>query len=82
MKDESKISREELLELNQQLADVRHSVNNSLAVMMALAELTKRNPEANREKLVAAVLARGSNISEQINSFSKAFAEKLEIAGR
>lgn len=83
MKDEPnisyEISREEMLELYQQLAEARHSVNNSLAVMMALAELTKRKPEEHCDKLISAVLVRGNDIVEQMTDFSKSFVEKMQI---
>jgi hypothetical protein len=39
------ISHEELKQLQAKYSEIKHSVNNALAVMMALSEMSKRRPE-------------------------------------
>jgi two-component sensor histidine kinase len=78
MEPTNPVSHEELIELNEKFREVKHSINNSLAVIMALSELAQRNP-ANFEKLAAAVLARSPDIVTQLQSFQKFLSHKLGI---
>src|SRR5205809_7167496 len=39
------ISPEELEELRKQFSEIKHSINNALAVMMALSEMSQRRPD-------------------------------------
>lgn len=71
------ITREELQELHDQFREFKHGLNNTLAVIMALAELAQRNP-AHYEKLGSAILARGPLVVEQLNTFQNAIAAKLK----
>ena len=68
-----------MLILNQEFREAKHAVNNSLAVMMALAELAKRNPEANTEKFISAVLTRGQDIVDTLSSFSREFTKTVTL---
>lgn len=70
MENPAPITREELLGLHDKFREVKHSINNSLAVVMALSELAERNP-AHYEKLSKTVLARGSDIVSQLQDFQK-----------
>jgi len=72
-----KFTRQELQELHDQFREFKHGLNNTLAVIMALAELAQRNP-AHYEKLGSAILARGPQVVEQLNSFQNAIAAKLK----
>ena len=49
------MSREELNAIVEKFREVKHDINNTLAVIMALSELAQRNP-AHYEKLGKAVL--------------------------
>ncbi len=51
--------------------DVKHAINNDLAVIMAQAELGQRNP-AYYEKLAVSVLERGPKIVTLLQSFQQA----------
>ncbi len=48
--------------------EIKHNVNNSLGVMMAMAELAQMNPE-NAPRLAAVVLERGPQIVKQLQEF-------------
>ena len=55
MADNTSIPRDELTQLQSKYSEIKHSVNNALAVMMALAEMSQRRPDY-AEKLASAVL--------------------------
>ena len=48
------MTREELESIHEKFREVKHDINNTLAVIMALSELAQRNP-AHYEKLAKAV---------------------------
>jgi hypothetical protein len=73
------MTREELQELHDQFREFKHGLNNTLAVIMALAELAQRNP-AHYEKLGSAILTRGPLVVEQLNTFQNSIAAKLKPA--
>jgi len=50
-------------------SEMKHSLNNTLAVFLALAELSQRNPD-NYEKLVKAICTRTPEIASTIQEFS------------
>ena len=57
-----------LEELHMRFREIKHDVNNSMAVIMALSELAERNP-ANYEKLGKTVLTRCPEIVHRLQSF-------------
>lgn len=71
------LTREELAALNEQFRELKHSVNNTLAVIMALSELGQRNP-AHYEKLATAVLQRGPDVVQQLQNFQTQLSAKLK----
>ena len=73
----SPITREQLQELNDQFRDIKHSINNTLAVVMALSELAQRNP-AHYEKLAKAILLRGPEVVQQMQDFQGLLAAPLK----
>jgi two-component sensor histidine kinase len=74
------MSREELQELHNQFREIKHGINNTLAVIMALSELSQRNP-AHYEKLAKAVLSRGPEVVQQLQDFQTALGSKLREGG-
>ena len=70
-------SRDDLAALLDKFREVKHSINNSLAVIMALSELAQRNP-LHYEKLTKTVLARCPDIVAQLQDFSRALSEKAK----
>lgn len=77
---EEGLTREELVALHDKYREVKHSINNTLAVIMALSELGQRNP-AHFEKLAKAVLQRGPDVVAQLQDFQNALSVKLKGPG-
>lgn len=75
----SELTRDDLQELLDAFREIKHAVNNSMAVVMALAELSQRNPQ-HFEKLAQMVLARGPEVVSSLQDFQKRLAEKLAAA--
>ena len=69
---------EEWLEFRKNFSELKHSINNALAVFSALAELANRNP-ANFEKLQKSVLTRTPEIVGLLQEFHRALDEKRPI---
>lgn len=60
---------EEWMEFRRRFSELKHSMNNALAVFMALAELSQRNPD-NYEKLAKSVCTRTPELAALIQEFS------------
>ena len=75
----SSITREDLESLHEKFREIKHNINNTLAVVMALSELSQRNP-AHYEKLAKAVLQRGPDVVAQLQDFQTALNAKLKGA--
>ena len=72
---EKTISHTELKELQAKYSEIKHSVNNALAVMMALAEMSQRRPDY-AEKLASTVLTKAPQIVSSLQEFTEALSEK------
>jgi len=66
----------EILALHERFREIKHSVNNTIAVMMALSELAQRNP-THYEKLTQAVLTRCPDIVSQLQTFQQELLSKV-----
>jgi hypothetical protein len=71
------MNREELQALFDHFREIKHNINNTLAVVMALSELAQRNP-AHYEKLAKAVLQRGPEVVNSLQDFQTKLGEKLK----
>ena len=69
------ISQEELVELQKKFSEIKHSINNALAVMMALSEMSQRRPDYS-EKLASTVLTKAPQIVSSLQEFTQALNEK------
>jgi hypothetical protein len=78
------ISPEELAQLQKKFSEIKHSINNALAVIMALSEMSQRRPDY-AEKLAANVLAKAPQIVSSLQEFTQALNEmagvKPSVAG-
>ena len=74
------MSREELQAIHEKYREVKHDINNTLAVIMALSELAQRNP-AHYEKLAKAVLTRGPDVVQKLQEFQAVLGAKLKEGG-
>ena len=73
------LTREELQAMHDKFREIKHDVNNTLAVIMALSELGQRNP-AHYEKLAKAVLQRGPDVVQKLQDFQTILGAKLKGA--
>ena len=71
------MTREELQAIHEKFREVKHNINNTLAVIMALSELAQRNP-SHYEKLAKAVLQRGPDVVQQMQDFQTMLTAKLK----
>ena len=71
------MTREELEAIHERFREVKHDINNTLAVIMALSELAQRNP-SHYEKLGKAVLTRGPNVVQMLQDFQTLLVAKLK----
>lgn len=81
MKDNDKQVEElqkQLEMLHQNLRTVRHSINNHVAVIMAMAELTQRNA-AQGQKLSQICLEKGPQIADAIGGFTELFQGAVSV---
>lgn len=69
---------EQIAELNRKLSDMRHNVNNHLALFAAAGEILQIKPEA-ASKIAASISERPAEISREIRSFSDEFERMLGI---
>ena len=69
MDRENPPTHEEIVALHEKFREIKHSINNSMAVVMALSELGQANP-AHYEKLGKTVLTRGPEMVRQLQEFS------------
>ena len=74
------MSKEELQAIHEKYREVKHDINNTLAVIMALSELAQRNP-AHYEKLAKAVLTRGPDVVQKLQDFQNMLGAKLKDGG-
>ena len=69
---------EQLTELNRQLANMRHDINNNLSLVVAAAELIRHKP-AVAERMMATLAEQPGKITTAINKFSTSFEQTLGI---
>jgi acetolactate synthase small subunit len=70
--------RKQLDALHQNLRTVRHGINNHVAVIMAMAELSQRNP-AQCAKLSQLCLEKAPQIAAAVGNFTELFEGALKI---
>jgi capsule polysaccharide export protein KpsE/RkpR len=73
------LNRSELEALHAHYREMKHAINNTFAVIMALSELGQRNP-AHLEKLAKAVLQRSPEVVNQLTTFGEKLGAKLKEA--
>ncbi len=69
------LSPEELAQLQKKYSEIKHSINNALAVMMALSEMSQRRPDY-AEKLASTVLNKAPQIVSSLQEFTALLNEK------
>jgi len=69
------VTPEEFAQLQRRFSEIKHSINNALAVMMALSEMSQRRPDYS-EKLATTVLSKAPQIVSSLQEFTQALNEK------
>jgi hypothetical protein len=69
------LSAEEVVQLQKKFSEIKHSINNALAVMMALSEMSQRRPDY-AEKLATTVLSKAPQIVSGLQEFTTLLNEK------
>ena len=72
------LSPEELSQLQKKFSEIKHSINNALAVMMALSEMSQRRPDY-AEKLATTVLSKAPQIVSGLQEFTQLLSEKAGV---
>ncbi len=72
------VSPEELAQLQKKFSEIKHSINNALAVMMALSEMSQRRPDY-AEKLATTVLSKAPQIVSGLQEFTQILNEKAAV---
>ena len=72
------LTSEELALLQRKFSEIKHSINNALAVMMALSEMSQRRPDY-AEKLASTVLTKAPQIVSSLQEFTQALNEKAGV---
>jgi hypothetical protein len=75
------LSVEEIRELKQKLSDLRHDVNNNIALMLSAIEMIRRRPE-NMEKMLDSMERQPRRVNETVIGFSKDLEKALHINNR
>jgi hypothetical protein len=73
------LTRAELQDLHLQYREMKHSINNTFAVIMALSELGQRNP-GHLEKLAKSVLERSPEVVKLLTDFGELLGAKIKAA--
>jgi len=74
----SSIPQEELAQLQKKFSEIKHSINNALAVMMALSEMSQRRPDY-AEKLASTVLSKAPQIVTSLQEFTQILNDKSGV---
>ena len=69
---------EQLGELNRQLSNMRHDINNNLSLIVAAAELIRHKPQV-AERMMATLAEQPAKITAAITKFSTSFEQTFGI---
>lgn len=69
---------QQIEELNKQLSNMRHDINNHLSLMMAAVELVRRKPEA-AERMATMLTEQPAKIGDSMKKFSAEFEKAFGI---
>jgi ABC-type transporter Mla subunit MlaD len=72
------LSVEQVRELKQKLTDLRHDVNNNIALMLSALEMIRRRPETV-EKMLDSLARQPKKVTDAVAQFSKALESALHL---
>ena len=73
------LSAEQVAELKRNLADLRHDINNNVALILSAIEMIRRRPDTF-DKMVESLGRQPHRINEAVVRFSKALESTLKGA--
>lgn len=73
------LTTEQINELNQQLANMRHDINNSLSLMIAATELIRHKPHMT-ERMTATLNEQPPKVTSSMQKFSAEFEKTFGIS--
>ena len=72
------LTAEQIARLNEQLAELRHSVNNHLSLVIAAAEMIRLKPEL-AQRMALSLSEQPAKITKDIRAFSDQLEKNLGI---
>jgi hypothetical protein len=75
------LTAEQVAELNDKLASMRHDINNQLSLIIAAVELIRYKPQT-MERMMETLVGQPPRISASLTKFSDAFERVLGISRR
>jgi chromosome condensin MukBEF ATPase and DNA-binding subunit MukB len=75
---DQRVTPEEFAQLQEKFWEIKRDINNILAVMMALSEMSQRRPEFS-EKLARTVLTKAPLMVSRLQEFTQALNEKAGV---
>ena len=72
------LSVEQVRELKQKISDLRHDVNNNIALMLSAIEMIRRRPESV-EKMLESLSRQPKRVNDTVTEFSKDLEKVLHI---
>jgi hypothetical protein len=72
------LSVEQISELKQKLTDLRHDVNNNIALMLSAVEMIRRKPES-RDAMLESFSRQPQKVTDAVARFSKDLEAALQI---
>lgn len=73
------LSAEQIAELNNKLAHMRHDINNNLSLILAATELIRHKPQA-LDRMLGTLVEQPPKVTESIARFSAEFEKTFGIA--
>ncbi|HEY1786590.1 MAG TPA: hypothetical protein VGJ73_00465 [Verrucomicrobiae bacterium] len=70
------LSAEQVAELKHNLADLRHDINNNVALMLSAIEMMRRRPDTF-EKMIESMARQPHRVTEAVVKFSKSLETAL-----
>ena len=73
------LSPEQIRELKQKLSDLRHDVNNNVALMLSALQMIRRKPES-RDAMLDSFARQPQKVTDAVTRFSKDLEAALKIS--
>jgi hypothetical protein len=75
------LTAEQIKDLNSQLSNMRHDINNDLSLIVAALELLRHKPQT-AERMITTLMEQPPKIAGAMNKFSQEFEKNFGIIRR